>query len=657
LALYDRIENKIVVRVVYDGAARSGKTTNVTQVCKMFTVRRRGEVFVPEESGGRTQFFDWLRLDGGLVGGFPLRCQLVTVPGQYSLRHRRESILRSADVVVFVVDSSSEGMIDALDSFTALQSLHTKWKDEEGYDPPPLVIQANKQDLEEAVPVATIREKLGVADAVEIVEAAAEMGSGVREALVLAIRCAADLVSERLIRDGVEVLEGVPESPEELYKALQLLHSRDTQMHGIRVDPPAASQILSPIAQVSVAASMTEAMSDTEEKAPPAAALAEGTSEVQKAPEAVENETAGIEEDDESAKQPWESKPVAAEPAAAENTEVRSSEESTPSKDSSLGSARDRSPTIPNFVTPETLALAEPEPEPEPESKEVPETQAKLAGRSTVPVDELGFPDPMVPTGFIWPGNNGRNIVRELLMEERVFRHDLVGRHGGVDGSGRSDILLYQAGNWLLKSSPAKRFTEVDEAKNALLELARKKVMLGDMLLPDTVLTLAIAPDGGLWLWTVTPLVTTLRAAMISADRSADEEALGQALESYADATVASLRLMRDRDAILDIHPGNFAYSEDNIVYIDDDISVGNQDPMIGYLMLQRIAEYEHRPAAVDRYIVRLEEGLRKNLSPRELRDLEVSNSIEAAPTRSSAVREAQVRLVRTITGFRADRR
>ena len=58
------------------------------------------------EVGERTLWFVWLEYTGGLFEGRQIRCQIITVPGQTVLGHRRRAILETADVVVFVSDSA-----------------------------------------------------------------------------------------------------------------------------------------------------------------------------------------------------------------------------------------------------------------------------------------------------------------------------------------------------------------------------------------------------------------------------------------------------------------------------------------------------------------------------------------------------------------------
>ena len=91
----------LVVRIVYDGPAMSGKTTSLRALSQGFAA----SITSPEERDGRTLFFDWMDYVGGLFEGRPIRCQIVTVPGQTELAERRLRLLETADAVVVVADS------------------------------------------------------------------------------------------------------------------------------------------------------------------------------------------------------------------------------------------------------------------------------------------------------------------------------------------------------------------------------------------------------------------------------------------------------------------------------------------------------------------------------------------------------------------------
>src|SRR5687768_4781744 len=123
MALFDREQQKIILRVIYDGAERAGKTTNVTQLCGFFSSLRRSDIYSPDVdvNDGRTIYFDWMQLEAGLIAGYKIRCQLITVPGQSSLSRRRWQLLKTADVVVFVCDSTPQGVEQAKPMFNLVR--------------------------------------------------------------------------------------------------------------------------------------------------------------------------------------------------------------------------------------------------------------------------------------------------------------------------------------------------------------------------------------------------------------------------------------------------------------------------------------------------------------------------------------------------------
>lgn len=229
MGLFDPEQQKVVVRVVYDGPAGAGKTTNLRQICQFFTPLRRGELLTPGEKAGRTLFFDWLDLNSGLVAGYALRCQILTVPGQAVLGHRRRRILDTADVVVFVCESSTEGVAEA-------RRMLERTPRTEGVT---LIVQANKQDLPGALGPEEVRAGLGLRQQVSVTTATAHRGAGVRETLVLAVRAAADVMQIALIEKGVAAVSGDSENSDALLKAL----AEEEQESG----PSAAGRILSQI--------------------------------------------------------------------------------------------------------------------------------------------------------------------------------------------------------------------------------------------------------------------------------------------------------------------------------------------------------------------------------------------------------------------------
>ena len=145
MSLVNYSTREITCKIVYYGAGRSGKTSNLQYIHAFVPEDRRGAMVSLATETERTLFFDFLPLDLGLISGFRTRIQLYTVPGQVYYSATRRLVLRGADGVVFVVDSQRERFDENFESF---RSLHEQLL-EEDVDPGdfPLVVQYNKRDL------------------------------------------------------------------------------------------------------------------------------------------------------------------------------------------------------------------------------------------------------------------------------------------------------------------------------------------------------------------------------------------------------------------------------------------------------------------------------------------------------------------------------
>jgi signal recognition particle receptor subunit beta len=171
---------EVNVKIVYYGPPLSGKTTNLVQIHTHIDPHRRGELISLKTAEDRTLFFDFLRLDLAKIGGMRPRIHLYTVPGQPLYEASRRLVLRGADGLVFVADSSRtrvEGNRNSLASMRGhLRSFALS------PDQLPLVVQLNKRDLPDALPAAEL-ERLLELDDVPTFEAVAVQGIGVYDTL------------------------------------------------------------------------------------------------------------------------------------------------------------------------------------------------------------------------------------------------------------------------------------------------------------------------------------------------------------------------------------------------------------------------------------------------------------------------------------------
>lgn len=199
MAVFDPVEQRMCVRVVYDGAAGAGKTTNLRQLGSLFAAQRTTEVASPAELRGRTLYFDWMRIAAGVVCGFPLLCEVIGVPGQVAFTERRRYLLARADVVIYVCESTTEGAARALDALRTIEEIGRATGNR-----PPLVIQGNKQDQVSALNGPSLLAALGRGD-VPVIEAISSEGIGVVDTFVSGVRAVARALQLRMARDGLRI--------------------------------------------------------------------------------------------------------------------------------------------------------------------------------------------------------------------------------------------------------------------------------------------------------------------------------------------------------------------------------------------------------------------------------------------------------------------
>lgn len=171
---------EIHCKIVYYGPSLGGKTTNLQWVYHQTQTNEKSELFSLPGDVERTLFFDFLPLNIGEIRGFKTRFHLYSVPGQVVYDASRKLILTGLDGVVFVADSQSERMEE---NIQAMDNLKTNLE-RQGYDIKdiPLVLQYNKRDLPNALPVSDLRAALNKYNSVDF-EGTASEGKGVFEAL------------------------------------------------------------------------------------------------------------------------------------------------------------------------------------------------------------------------------------------------------------------------------------------------------------------------------------------------------------------------------------------------------------------------------------------------------------------------------------------
>jgi len=185
MAIVNLKKRQIECKIVYYGAARCGKTTNLEYIHKAFKKQVKGDMVSINTDGDRTLFFDFLPLELGKLMGCDVRVQLYTVPGQVRYSSTRKLVLRGADGIIFVADSLE---VRREKNMLALKDLQQNLKDYNiSIFEVPLVMQFNKRDLRDAniklMPLEKMQQDLNRQLKVPALPGSALAGDGVGKTL------------------------------------------------------------------------------------------------------------------------------------------------------------------------------------------------------------------------------------------------------------------------------------------------------------------------------------------------------------------------------------------------------------------------------------------------------------------------------------------
>jgi len=158
MAFFNYATMQMAAKIVYYGPGLCGKTTNLQYIYNKTSPKSRGEMVSLETESDRTLFFDLLPLEVGVIAGFKTRFQLYTVPGQVFYGETRRMVLKGVDGVVFVADSQApmrDANVESLKDLEAnLKAMGLNIMDI------PIVLQYNKRDLPNILPVDTFEKDL-----------------------------------------------------------------------------------------------------------------------------------------------------------------------------------------------------------------------------------------------------------------------------------------------------------------------------------------------------------------------------------------------------------------------------------------------------------------------------------------------------------------
>ena len=176
---------EIHLKIIYYGPGLGGKTANLQHIYSRIDPALRGDLVMLKSKEERTIFFDFLQLEVGEIDGKKPKFNLYTVPGQIHYNKTRKVVLNGVDGIVYVADSQQEMMEDNLNTLLDLENhLLGMGRTLENF---PWVLQYNKRDLPNTVPVEEMEKKLNFYH-ITYFETVAIQGKGVFASLKEVIR-------------------------------------------------------------------------------------------------------------------------------------------------------------------------------------------------------------------------------------------------------------------------------------------------------------------------------------------------------------------------------------------------------------------------------------------------------------------------------------
>lgn len=194
MTIFNYAAREMTAKIVYYGPGLSGKTTSIQCIHSKISPKNKGKLVSLATETDRTLFFDFFPVEFGQIGGFKIKFNFYTVPGQVFYNTTRKLVLKGADGVVFVADSQ-RGMAEQ--NKESLQNLKENLKIH-GIDwqSVPFIIQYNKRDLPGVMPVDEMRRnlnELGVPD----FETTATNGDGIMEAMKVICKMVLEQIQEK----------------------------------------------------------------------------------------------------------------------------------------------------------------------------------------------------------------------------------------------------------------------------------------------------------------------------------------------------------------------------------------------------------------------------------------------------------------------------
>jgi len=209
MALINHAKGEINAKIVYYGPGLSGKGTNLNYIYRKLKPENRGKLKTMNIEKNRMLFFDFAPAGQGKVGGYNVRFHIYSIIGEVMGDTAWKLVLKGADGLVFVADSTPERMKANIESLDELRKIMRSYgmsiKDLPG------VLQCNKRDIDSAIPLEAMENDLNYGR-FDVMPAIAGNGEGILESLFTLMKRVLGNLRESGLVPGMEPEE--PVAPE-----------------------------------------------------------------------------------------------------------------------------------------------------------------------------------------------------------------------------------------------------------------------------------------------------------------------------------------------------------------------------------------------------------------------------------------------------------
>lgn len=158
MALVNQAKREINAKIVFFGPGQAGKGTSLRHIFNKLKPEFRGAMKVMSVQGARMLFFDFTPPGDGNVDGYRVRFHLYTVSGPVVDPAAWKMVLKGADGIVVVADSAPQRVEENREAMEQLACYLKGYG--QGLATVPAVLHLNKNDLDDALPVAELERQL-----------------------------------------------------------------------------------------------------------------------------------------------------------------------------------------------------------------------------------------------------------------------------------------------------------------------------------------------------------------------------------------------------------------------------------------------------------------------------------------------------------------